>query len=444
METHVAWWREQYGNDAAATINAHKYLLAGGDPLADFVDECRKQGQRPFVSLRLNDVHHVENIDVPDNRRGAHAISKFYFDHKDLRLGPDLKDWNQKTLDWAHDAPREYMLSLIREQCEDHDLAGFELDFMRHPSFFNLKQTTFEQRADIMVDFVAEVRRILDETGNDGGPRRSLSVRIPAHIAQFDKLGIVPARFADAGVDLFNLSCSYYTNPVTDIARIRAMVPNVRCYYEMCHCTYTGKKVTKRDYDSVSYRRTTPRQYYTAAHLAYSRGMDGISLFNFVYYRSHGGEERGPFNEPPFDVLERLGDREWLAAQPQHYLIARDNTNTPIRRRFEPTESQTYAVDMAPPTGGWKKGGRCRIQMETPMPEKMVWNATLNGTQLETCSDRSEPYGAPYAPLTGEPNQHRAWIVPVDLLKDGQNEFTVVYEGDKTSPVIAAIDFIVE
>ena len=42
---------------------------------------------------------------------------------------------------------------------------------------------------------------------------------------------------------------------------------------------------------------------------------DGISLFNFVYYRMGGGDLAWLVREPPFHVFPKLLDREWLCAR---------------------------------------------------------------------------------------------------------------------------------
>lgn len=48
-----------------------------------------------------------------------------------------------------------------------------------------------------------------------------------------------------------------------------------------------------------------------------------MSAFNFQYYRGtfNPTDVYGAPAEPPFDVFARLGDRAWLAQQPQHYFV---------------------------------------------------------------------------------------------------------------------------
>ena len=81
-------------------------------------------------------------------------------------------------------------------------------------------------------------------------------------------------------------------------ADFRRLVPEAAVYAEMGHATWTGPKLGPGG-DSANFRRTTPEQFQTTAHLACTRGGDGVSLFNFAYYREHGGPGRGPFSEPP-------------------------------------------------------------------------------------------------------------------------------------------------
>jgi hypothetical protein len=397
-----------------------KYMVAGGDMVKVFVERCRKKGQSPFVSLRMNDGHHLENAEVKDRR--AIWASKFYVAHPEYRLGPDPAKWEQHVLNWAIPEVRAHKFSFIRELCENYDLDGFEMDFMRHYSYFQLDKTTSEQRRGIMTAFVRQVRELLDRTARDGR-RRWLCARVPAYVSALDPLGLDLPAMVEAGVDMLNLSASYFTVQQTDLAAIRRSVPRASVYLEMCHSTWNGRKPVGPGYDTFPFRRATQEQFQTAAHLAYARGADGVSAFNFVYYREHGGPGRGPFAEPPFHVFKHLGDREWLARQPQHWFLASGWGNpfakpTVLPRKMAVGKPETFTLDLAPPAGGWKRSGRLRIQGEDSLGESR-WSAQLNGKDLAATDDLSEPYPNPYPPMLGKPEELRAWSVPAGLLKDG-------------------------
>ena len=89
----------------------------------------------------MNDAHHVENVHTSGNTKGLHSISRFYAENPQWWLGPDPKS----MLNWAVPEVRDHMFALIAEQCRGYDLDGFEMDFLRHPSFFRLNETTPEQ-----------------------------------------------------------------------------------------------------------------------------------------------------------------------------------------------------------------------------------------------------------------------------------------------------------
>ena len=157
-----------------------------------------------------------------------------------------------------------------------------------------------------------------------------------------------------------------------------------------------------------------------------------MSVFNFVYYREHGGLGRGPFAEPPFHVFKHLGDRKWLAQQPQHWFLASGWGQpfvkpTPLPRKIAPGQTEAFTLDLAPPTGGWKHAGRLRIQGEDSLSESR-WTARLNGDPLTPTDDVSEPYPNPYPPMLGKPDEMRAWTVSAALLRDGPNKLEFVLD----------------
>lgn len=437
MAEHMRWWQEHFKgdpwHDAFQVAPVHRFIADGGDVLQVFIDRCRKTGQAPFVSMRLNDAHHVENINVPGNVKGIHAITRFYVEHPEWRIGTDLTSWTQRTLNWAVPEVRERIFSLISEQCLNYDIDGFEMDFMRIPSFFRMNETTSGQRRAIITEFVGRVRKVLDE-GARGGKRRWLCARIPCYVAAFDSLGIDLQAWADAGLDMANVSASFYTVQQTDLPLMRRMAPDLALYQEVCHTTWTGPEPVGA-YDSNLFCRTTPEEFETTAHWAYARGAQGVSLFNFVYYREEGSfvGDRGPYNEPPFAVLPLLRDPNYLARQSQMWFAAAGwnspsgGVHVPMPQRVSRDKNLAFEMDLAPPDGGWRKDGRLRIQSSADL-RGSSWAARLNGADLAETVQRSEPYPNPYPPLLGRSYELRAWTVPVALLKPGSNriEFVLV------------------
>jgi len=429
MAEHHRWWNEFFGidpgKDATKLIHpVHQYILDGGDPFAVFLTACRKRGQKPFISVRLNDGHHLQNVAVPKNTYGVHTISKFYAEHPEYRIGPKLGDWNQHVHNWAIPEAREHKLALIRELCAMYDMDGLELDFMRHTSYFPLDKTTSAQRRQIITDFVAEVREALDANAAEG-KRPWLCARVPCLVDWHDRLGIDLAALYDAGLDMVNLSPHYFTQQHHDLPEIRKLVPQAALYLEMCHCTMTGQAMGPGRGDIRQYTRTTDPQYYTTAHVAYRRGADGVSLFNFVYYREHGHPGRAPFNEPPFHVLAHLGDPAWLARQPQWYVLAKA-WNTPLPKRFTNGQTHELALDMAP-TEHQECDGLLRLRT-TDDSSGCRWTVKVNGSPLVPTAFVRKPLDHPYEAGLGEPSQYACFTCPRAAVRDGVNRIAITCE----------------
>lgn len=418
-DKHYREFFERTGHDPGSW---GRYMMNGGDLVKVFVDRCRRNGVAPFVSLRLNDGHHTRNLDAKDGK--AASVSRFYADHPEWRIGRDTKDWAQGVQNWAIPEVRNHKLAFIREICEGYDIDGFELDFMRHSSLFRLEETTFAQRAAIVAGFIGEVRKALDRTAKNG-KRRWLCARVPCVLSGLDRLGIDLAAATAAGLDMVNVSVHYCTQQQTDFARIRKLAPNAAVYFEMTHCTYRGASIPGFG-DSFPFLRTTDEQFYTTAHHAYQRGADGLSLFNFVYFREHGTPGRGPFREPPFHILKRLGDPKWLAGQRQWWFLSKvDNVppaTRPLPKKFAPGDSHAFSLDLAPA----RKDGQPLFRLRTVEDSSAGrWKAVWNGAALEPAPYVAKPIDHPYDAALGQPAQYACFRCPPAAIRNGENKVVI-------------------
>ena len=468
----VPWWKSKVApadeyyrwlrDKARVRLDSmSQYMLNGGDMVQVFVDHCRKRGITPFISLRLNDYHGTEHADlILDRLNGGEGagdrnpgvqgcwLGRFYLEHPVYRIGKDPEAYTEdpdklafkrnhnvrykmrvnRVLNWAAPEVRAHKLALITEICQGYDIDGFELDFMRHSRYFRQEETTEEQRVQIMTRFVADVRAVLDRTAKPG-QHRWLCVRVPLRTHRHGELGIDLARWVAAGVDMVNLSCHFVTEQQSDLAKVCQLVPDASVYLEATFVSHryhkpSGPRTSRNDV----YRKMTAEQFYTAAHLAYSRGGAGLSAFNFIYYRSLA--QKGAPRQPPFGVLGRLRDPDWVAQQPQHYFTARyGRFDWPALmhargRELKPDRPVPITLDMAPPTGSWQTNGRLRVQAKTAFGEQHL-AVRFNGVELEPTTDVSEPYATPWPDGLALPEALRAWTVPRKLLKDGHNTIEI-------------------
>ncbi|HEX2861620.1 MAG TPA: hypothetical protein VHN79_08270, partial [Lacunisphaera sp.] len=460
-EAHYRWFTEVAAREPD---RIGRYMRDGGDLVAAFIASCRARGVAAYVSLRLNDYHGSESWDaLKAFSRGEHrdetvplalgamaAQSRVLLERPELQLQPDPADyvalpWAERLAyagdpptrfklrtariwNWAEPEVPAYKLAFVRELCAGYDLDGLELDFMRWASYFHLEETTGAQRRAIMLDFIRQARAALDENA-PAGRRRTLGVRVPGRVSGHDPLGIDLRAWVEAGVDWVNLSCHYLSTQQTDLAAIHRLIPDTPLYLELTFAnagTAGRRRATlDRAAEARGYGLMTAGHFFTAAHLAYARGAAGVSLFNFVYYRNLGAEP----HVPPFEVLERLKDPAWLARQPQHYFLSDSSipasapSDFSQQRRLQPARPAEFVLDLAPPEGGWRKEGRLRLEATRAWDEGEL-RVSFNGTELNATPDVSEPYASSYAPKP-RPERLRAWLVPRELLRPGENRIEV-------------------
>lgn len=446
LAEHYAWIRQRYGQKPDSF---GQFVLDGGDVVQVFIDRCRQKQQAAFISLRMNDAHHKEFSDPkPGDKPGSSigmSVTKFYVEHPEYRLKPGSLRGADLVQNWAVPEVRAQKMALIRELCENYDLDGLELDFLRFYSYFRPEETSLEQRRAIMTAFVREVRTLMNQTARIG-KRRWLCARVPCHLPALNVLGLDLKALVAAGLDMVNASEHYFTTQQHDLAAIRTQTKGAALYFELCHTIWKGDKVLK-GYDVFPFRRATREHLHTAAHLAYARGADGISLFNFAYYRQHGlGEGRGVFGEPPFEALKAVRDPQALAQGPQHWFIAQSwrapgMKPLPVPRKIEVDEAAKFNFDLAPPSGGWRQGARVRIQADKALGGS-EWAATFNGEPLAATDNVSEPFPVHYPSMLGKPEELRAWTLPQFLLRAGKNSLEVTLKAGEPVAVIF-VDLVV-
>jgi hypothetical protein len=235
---------------------------------------------------------------------------------------------------------------------------------------------------------------------------------VPSRVSGHDPLGIDLPVWVAAGVDFITLSCHYVTEQQTDLVEIRKLAPDTPVYLELTFAS--SKQHTLRSHPELlsGYRPTSKEELQTAAHLAYSRGAAGVSLFNFAYYRTLGTV----LQEPPFEIIDGLKDPGWLAAQPQQYFLS-DSGNPPSRpsqftrhRRLRPGQSRIFDLDLAQPQNSWSGDGNLTIEV----------TSELSGNLLEVSAN-----AVPLAVLKDSGPEARTWRVPAGVLRDGPNQLEI-------------------
>lgn len=463
---YIKWFSTYFqGTNAVASDPHYAYAFKHSrkgwgylyhDIIQEQIDSCRKYGVAAILSYRMNDSHY-SNLENSTFTPKIGYTSQVQIEHPEWKQ-TEGSAFEQTLFDYRHSEYRQYRLAMIKELIANYDIDGFEMDFMRWHDIFTTSKTTKDGRISVMVEFVKEIRKALDEAASKDGKYRYLIAKIPAWTDAYDNMGIDINEWAKAGVDVFNLSSSTVTAQDSEIATIKKQVPSgKKVFFEMtCAANYISDNASANyiNMGSSIVRRATVEQLYTTAYLAYAQGADGISLFNFMYYRgipespNDDRDNKNYVNEPPFYAIKNLGNKTFLAKQAQHYFIGREDQRNYRSHWQVPASlgkgvSATFKLPMEKPSGGWTTDGVLRLWSEASMGEA-VYTVTVNGTEVSLlASDPGEPYDSPYTTGLGTAAQRRCYKVPKSLLKSGQENIIKVTQTAGEFTFISYIDLSV-
>ena len=383
------------------------YLHAGGDPVKETLDACRKYGKDFFVSYRMNDHHYVQDLEWPSH-------NDFWRDHPEYWLAnsdtsPYRQDRNDIRLHNYLLAPvRDYYFSIIEELCTKYDVDGVELDFQRFPRFFHNDKT--KDGTKVMTAFVKRIRDMIDRIGGERGKTLKLSIRIPHTVAACEKAGLDVIGWDALGlVDMINVSSFYIHTMELGIEEFKARTKRAKIYGEMNYVTYQNSKVS-----TYARRYTTAEIYRASALNLFHRGVDGLSLFNYDYVPA---EARLAMAEG----LKRITDIEYLRTSPKNYVVY------PGFGTFPVTNEQTVDLIIPDDTSAVAfSRSLLRVEAQQSCADLHI-GVWLNGKKLQDCGHEDTELFHPVAQNAGYATRDavKFYTVPLDLLIPGGNKVQI-------------------
>ena len=428
IDEHIDWYKNEFGGSNFSNPFWNYIHIRGNDLIQDMIDVCRDNDTGFFISFRLNDAHHVTGNRTPESSDVAFD-TEIAVSHPEYRIGY-VPSWGREevVLDFQHEEVVQNRLELIGELIENYEIDGFELDFTRRYVLFNVDTTTEEQRLEIMLSFIGEVRDMLNAATEKDGRYRHLSVRIPIWDEYYDELGIDLEEYEKAGVTVFNFTGSYFTVQEFDLTVLTSRIKNEDT---LVYCELHF--ITAVDYDDGGkriHKRATVEQLCTTAAIAYEQGADGISLFNFQYYRGDRvSEEDKPYTEPPWEVIELLKDREALLGVAQHYFLGktwRDSfySGWSLPKTLTKNADSSFEMYCVSPADGWSGEGVLTLQSLDEFGSRSI-TVKLNGITLTETPWAGKPYDNKYTQMIGTAANYKSYTVPLSALNEGINTVTV-------------------
>lgn len=182
----------------------------GIDPYKVWIDRCREKGISPWISMRMNDVHNVNDDD-------SFFHTDFWRKNPRFRRVPDDKagSWIARAFNYACPEVREHNIEFIRELFERYDFDGFEVDWMRFG--YHLTPGKEREEAHFLTGFMKEVRSIAKEWEEKRGHPIRIAARVPAVPEAAVGLGMDALQWAkDGSIDLL-IPCPFWTSSDFDI-----------------------------------------------------------------------------------------------------------------------------------------------------------------------------------------------------------------------------------
>ncbi|MFH1007285.1 MAG: hypothetical protein V1800_07265, partial [Candidatus Latescibacterota bacterium] len=308
---HADRWRE----------NALLLHERGMDPYAIWIGYSRELGVSPWLSMRMNDVH---NVDDPS----SFMHSTFWKENPQFRRVTDRFDrWTDRAFDYGHKAVRDHHIGFVRELFERYDFDGLELDWMRFG--FHFRPGHEAEGIPLLTAFMAEVRQLADEHAARRGHPIQIGARVPSRPGTAKGLGMDAITWAKKGLIDMLVVTPFWASIETDmpIEAWKALLG------ESPVVLAAGLEVLIRPYPDASAGFTNNAETVrgTAASLLH-RGADRIYLFNYM-----DSETTTSSQEDYLKILREAGSLETATAHPRRHVVTYSDT-------WAPGEPEVYAL----------------------------------------------------------------------------------------------------
>lgn len=387
--------------------NARLLDERGLDPYAVWIARCREKKISPWLSMRMNDVH---NVDEPDN----YIHSSFWRKHPEYWRVPGGKGWTDRALDYGIPEVREHAMAYVRELLERYDPDGLELDWMRFGYHFRPDKEA--EGVVILNQFMRDVRTLTRQWATKRGHAIKLGARVPTLPDAAKGLGMDGITWVREGLVDMLVPTPFWATTDFDIPielwceRIGSAAKNIvlAAGAEILVRPYPGAKPIETDLTSTRGFAAACRQ----------RGADSIYLFNYM--------DPGPMTggkETYRTLLQEGLSLEIVTQKPRRHVVT-----------YRDTVAAGMSSDVVLPVDGFK-GGTFRIYIgpATKKVDALIvagiaqadgmgaskFEVTVNGKQCNPAADLTD-----LSLFSGVARAVQHSCAP-NALRDGYNEIQI-------------------
>ena len=246
----------------------------GTDPLQVNIEFARKNGFEIFWSNRMNDTHDADHrVDKP-----FFLWTKFKENNPQYlfgSIGEQLPNGRWSSVDFSHRKIRDLCVRFFKEVCDNYDVDGVELDFLRH---FELFKTVgkggiaTQEQLDMLTDMVRQIRKATEEAGMKRGNPILVLTRIPTSPEYAKRAGIDIKKWIDEElVDIVVGSCYFRLDFWETFVKL-GEGKNVKMY--------AGLSESRITMEHPALIRQQNSVFRARAAAAWTAGVDGLYSFN--------------------------------------------------------------------------------------------------------------------------------------------------------------------
>ena len=408
------------GKANAFTNNITADLVRQGtDTVRVIGDFCHENGIEFFYGRRMQDLH--------DSWTGswsaAAIVPQWKRDHPECLFGspghrPPHGGW--AGVDYARREVRDLAFRWVEEVCENYDVDGLMLDYLRNPSLFKRQvwgQELGQRELDLLTTLMRRIRRRADTIAVRRGRPILIGVRVPDSVGVCNAVGIDIERWLREDLaDILVTTCHFRFNPwETSVALGHQF--DVPVY----PCLSSGGQWLKGENARMRNLRAC---YRARAMNVWDAGADGVYLFN--YYGAGHSHHSPLLREMGDPGTLRAGDRVYTTCARGHkterYLpdgerfINRSLLTPLCPRRLKPgqTEEVELRVGETVKPGKGRQAPKATLRLQArALSHAADLTVKLNGNPLRSSS------------IAGTWLDYR---VPPTLVKRGVNRFELMLE----------------
>lgn len=248
--------------------NAKALHDKGIDPYKVWIDRCRQKGISPWLAPRMNDCH-----DGAANLAKPYRSITLWRERKDLRCYPDYNkpSWGHHHFNYEHKEVRDNALAMLAELFERYDFDGIEID-----GGIWFPKEKAQQCAPIMDEFFLEIKKMAEKWEKRRGHKILIAAKIAHEPNLCRRLGCDVSKWVRDGLVDWVVCPNAYEVPVQ---KWRSEFGERKDAKVICGINYAYHPCSGQPRSLI-----TSEMYRGWADTSWSRGADGLYLFNLQYH----------------------------------------------------------------------------------------------------------------------------------------------------------------